>query len=430
MYKTLSCSYLILLLISFCGNSEAYEYPLTNPYEAAIIGTPVEFKAEIPEKVNVSTRKLKVFQERKTPDIFWYDDYFRYSLATQKGSAPLIFVIAGTGADYYSPKMDMLLRVFYQAGFHVVTLTSPTHPNFIVSASSNSVPGNISEDSKDLYRVMELVWAEIREDLHVTEFYLTGYSLGGAQSAFVSKLDEDRKTFSFNKVLMINPPVSLFNSVSILDDLLVNNIPGGLDKMGEFMTETMDEFSEFYTMGNFVDIDDEFLYEVFKSLKSSPGKMAAVIGISFRVSAANMYFTSDVVNNRGYIVPQNLVLTTSSSLTDYMLTSFRISFVDYFNEYFYPYFQGRQTSLSKQDLIASTSLNSIEDYLVSSKKIGLMTNQDDFIMAPGEIEYLKKIFTSRAKIYPTGGHCGNMDYKENVAYMIDFFKKNKTGIDD
>ncbi len=229
---------------------------------------------------------------------------------------------------------------------------------------------------------------------------------------------------------MINPPVSLFNSVSILDDLLVNNIPGGLDKMGEFMTETMDEFSEFYTMGNFVDIDDEFLYEAFKSLKSSPGKMAAVIGISFRVSAANMYFTSDVVNNRGYIVPQNLVLTTSSSLTDYMLTSFRISFVDYFNEYFYPYFQGRQTSLSKQDLIASTSLNSIEDYLVSSKKIGLMTNQDDFIMAPGEIEYLKKIFTSRAKIYPTGGHCGNMDYKENVAYMIDFFKKNKTGIDD
>ena len=77
--------------------------------------------------------------------------------------------------------------------------------------------------------------------------------------------------------------------------------------------------------------------------------------------------------------------------------------------------------MSKQDLIASTSLKSIEDYLVSSNKIGLMTNRDDFIMAHGEIDYLESIFKLRAKIYPTGGHCGNMDHKENVAYMIDFF---------
>ena len=73
-------------------------------------------------------------------------------------------------------------------------------------------------------------------------------------------------------------------------------------------------------------------------------------------------------------------------------------------------------------MIASTSLKSIEDYLISSKKIGLMTNQDDFILAPGEIDYLKRVFKSRAKIYPTGGHLGNIDYKDNVEYMINFFK--------
>ena len=186
---------------------------------------------------------------------------------------------------------------------------------------------------------MALIWENIRGDIDVTEFHLTGYSLGGAQSAFVSRLDEERKIFNFSKVLMINPPVSLFNSVSILDDMLVNNIPGGLDKMGEFMTETMDQFSEFYTLGNCVDIDDEFLYEAFKHIaKTSPERLAAVIGISFRISAADMYFTSDVVNNGGYIVPQNLALTSTSSLTDYMNVSFRVSFIDYFNEYFYPFF--------------------------------------------------------------------------------------------
>jgi len=422
MKKILICISSFFVLTGVYSNSSAYEYPIKDPFVATIIGTSEAFKAEVPENVNVKTKKLKVFKDRKTPDIFWYDENLKYFLAPQKGAAPLIFVIAGAGSDYNSSKINMLLRVFYQAGFHVVTLSSPTHPSFIVSASSNSVPGNLQEDSEDLYNVMELIWEDIRNDLAVTEFHLTGYSLGGAQSAFISKIDEGRKTFNFNKVLMINPPVNLFNSVRIFDDLLVNNLPGGLDKMDEFMAETMDLLSEIYVMGDFVDINEEFFYEVFKTLKATPEKLAAIIGITFRIFAADMYFVSDVVRKGGYIVPQNLALTSTSSLTDYMSVSFRISFLDYFNEYFYPYFQAKYPNLSKQDLIASTSLKSIEDYLISSKKIGLMTNQDDFILASDELDYLKRIFKSRAKIYPTGGHLGNIDYKDNVEYMLNFFK--------
>ena len=76
---------------------------------------------------------------------------------------------------------------------------------------------------------------------------MTGYSLGGAQSAFVARLDEERKAFNFKKVLMINPPVSLFNSVSILDAMLEDNIPGGLNNFNAFFDELMNEFTEVYT---------------------------------------------------------------------------------------------------------------------------------------------------------------------------------------
>ncbi len=422
MKKILTCVFPFFVLTGVYSNSLAYEYPITNPFEATIIGTPTAFKAKIPEKVNVKTKKLKVFKDRITPDIFWYEENLKYSLAYQKSAAPLIFIIAGTGGSYNSPKVDMLLRVFYQAGFHVVTLSSPTHPSFIVSASSNSVPGNIQEDVKDLYHVMKLIWQNISDDVTVTEFHLTGYSLGGAQSAFIARLDEGHKIFNFSKVLMINPPVSLFNSAKIFDDLLVNNLPGGIDKMDEFMAETMDLLSEIYVMGDFVNIGEEFFHEALKRFKADPAKLAAAIGISFRIFAADMYFVSDVVKNGGYIVPPNLTLTSTSSLTDYMSASFRISFVDYFNEYFYPYFQASNPNLTKQDLIAGINLKSIEDYLISSEKIGVMTNQDDFILAPGEIDYLKHVFKTRAKIYPTGGHLGNIGYKDNVEYMIDFFK--------
>jgi hypothetical protein len=51
----------------------------------------------------------------------------------------------------------------------------------------------------------------------------------------------------------------------------------------------------------------------------------------------------------------------------------------------------------------------------------MMTNADDLILAPGEIEFLRDTFGERATIWPTGGHCGNMEQKDVVAFMVDFF---------
>jgi hypothetical protein len=135
-----------------------------------------------------------------------------------------------------------------------------------------------------------------------------------------------------------------------------------------------------------------------------------------------MVFTSDVMTNAGFIVPPNRVLSAYDSLTEYYIVTTRTSFVDYFDELFYPYFKMHDPGLSKETLIKSLSLVSIESYLRQSAKIGLVTNSDDLILADGEVDYLREIFGSRAKIYPSGGHCGNMAYKENLKYIIDFFK--------
>ena len=64
----------------------------------------------------------------------------------------------------------------------------------------------------------------------------------------------------------------------------------------------------------------------------------------------------------------------------------------------------------------------IEDYLRNSPKLGLIHNEDDIILLPGEIDYLRSVFGSRAQIFPRGGHCGNMSYPDNVTAMLDFFQ--------
>jgi predicted alpha/beta-fold hydrolase len=404
------------------GDELPYEYPIVNPYEATVIGTPDFARPELPEKIRVETLDMTVFGDRETPDVFWYWDTFRYSLAFQKGRAPLIFIVAGTGASYNSANMILLQKVFYKAGFHVINLSSPTSADFIAGASATQIPGNIGDDTRDLYRVMQLAWSQVKERIEVSEFYLTGYSLGGAQSAFLAKLDDERLLFNFKKVLLINPPVSLYNSARILDDMLDKNIPGGPDHVNDFFDRMMQKLSRGYKRMGAMDFSGNFLYDIYKFETLDRESMEALIGLSFRLSSSNMIFTSDVVTNTGYIKPKNLVLTVADSTTDYYKVCMRTSFLDYFSEMFYPFFHARQPDLSKQALVDGLSLKSIEGYLKNTKKIGLVHNEDDIILAPGEIDFFREVFGSRAKIYPNGGHCGNMLYIENVDYMINFFK--------
>ena len=69
------------------------------------------------------------------------------------------------------------------------------------------------------------------------------------------------------------------------------------------------------------------------------------------------------------------------------------------------------------------SLESIASYLRKTNKIAMMTNEDDFILAPGEVDFLSEVFGARATIWPTGGHCGNMEQKDVVAFMVNYFQK-------
>lgn len=76
-----------------------------------------------------------------------------------------------------------------------------------------------------MYRVMQAVRAQ-HPRLPISEFYLTGYSLGALDAAFVSHLDETRRSFNFKRVLLLNPPVNLYTSINNLDKLVQTQVKG------------------------------------------------------------------------------------------------------------------------------------------------------------------------------------------------------------
>jgi len=130
-----------------------------------------------------------------------------------------------------------------------------------------------------------------------------------------------------------------------------------------------------------------------------------------------------VMSGFGLLVPPGTHLTQTTPLIDYLGASLHLSFLDYYNRYFYPFYHAQSPALTSEQLQREMSLQSIASYLRKTEKIAMMTNNDDLILAPGEIGFLRDTFGDRATIWPTGGHCGNMEQKDVVAFMVNYFKE-------
>jgi len=416
---------LLLAISSLAASAEEYGSPIKDKYAATVVGTPIEYYAKLPEKIPFHTRRAVIFPDRKVPDVFFFDSQLLYSVALQNRAAPLIFLIAGTGASHNGGKNYQMARAFYQAGFHVVSISSPTYTNFVIAASRTGVPGHAEHDAEDIYRVMEHIYdsLQVRDKIEVTSFNVTGYSLGAFNTAYVTKLDEERKTFNFRRALLINPPVSLYNSISLLDRM-AENIPGGADNFNLFFKDLVRGFSVVYNRETSENIaGPDFLYEAYKGMDLQNEQLAALIGVAFRLSSSSMVFASDVMTNFGFVKPANLQLDRYSDLSMFNSVSTRLGFTEYYHDYFYPYFRENDNAGSRDSFVQSESLTNIQDYLRNTSKITLMGNEDDIILEPGEVNFFRDVFGDRAKIYPSGGHCGNMSYRDNVAHMINTFTR-------
>ncbi len=406
-------------------DAASYGYPLTNPFEATIATTPPDKRPELPsdDEITQSDYSLNLRPEREftLPDNFWAVKKLKYRLARQDREAPLIFIIAGTGAPYSSSINEYLKKLFYQAGFHVVQLSSPTSYDFMSAASRFATPGISQEDAEDMYRVMQAVRAQ-HPRLPVSDFYLTGYSLGALDAAFVSHLDETRRSFNFKRVLLLNPPVNLYTSINNLDKLVQTQVKG-IDRSTTFYELMLEKLTRYFQDKGYIDLNDALLYDFQQSRQHlSNEQMAMLIGTSFRFSAADIAFTSDLINRRGLIIPPKFPITEGSSLTPFFKRALQCDFDCYMTEQVIPMWRARTDGNSILQLVNQVSLYALEDYLRNSDKIAVMHNADDVILGPGDIGFLRKVFGERLTLYPHGGHCGNLNYRVNSDAMLEFFR--------
>ncbi len=155
----------------------------------------------------------------------------------------------------------------------------------------------------------------------------------------------------------------------------------------------------------------ELVYAAVRDDPPANEELIALIGVSFRLASSALIFTSDVMTNFGFIKPANEILTPNTNLDTYLQVSLRVGLTDYFHEYMWPFYEQAKltTALTREQFAQLQSLTSIQSYLAKAQKIGVVSNRDDVILERGEIEFLTDTFGARAKIYPTGGHLGNLE---------------------
>lgn len=416
---------LLLLAGSTLLAAEPYGYPLDNPFIATIAGTPSALVPQLPASKQIRQRdytfNLRPEREHQLPANFWDVKRFKYRLAQQKHPAPLIFIIAGTAARYDVGTMEYLKKLFYGAGFHVVQLSSPTSYDFMVSASKHATPGYSPRDAAELYTIMQRI-RERHHNLPVSSWHLTGYSLGALNAAFISELDSRQQAIGFQRTLLINPPVNLHTSVSNLDRMAqvkLEDVPVG----DTFYQSVFDRLARFFERKGRFDLNEAMLFEFQQSSERlNDEQLALLIASVFRFAAADISFVSDLINRRGLITQSGARISDGTSLTPYFELALLCDFNCYLRQQLLPFWQKHyQPGGSLEQLVQATSLYALDSYLREASNLAVMHNADDIILGEGDLEYLSAILGPRLKLYPRGGHLGNMSFSTNAADILEFF---------
>ena len=407
--------FLILSLTAF-----SYNFPIDDPYSATIIGSASMMTEGVSENIPLKVYEIQIKDKKDIPDVFWYASKFKFSFSKQKNKkAPLIFVLAGTGSDYSTTRVKFMQRIFHDAGYHTIAISSQMSQQFMISASSNSVPGLLLEDNKDIYKAMKLAYNKIKDQVEVTDFYIMGYSLGGTNAAVLSYIDEKEKAFNFKRVFMVNPPVNLYDSAVKLDKYLDDYTGGKAAGIEKLLNTTLAKVKGGLT-SEYANIGADTIYNIVKGDILSDAEKKAYIGLAFRLASTDLNFISDFITKSHIYTKNPEKVDKYTNMKEYLKAVNFATFEDYVNKIGFPYYKKYNKDLTTEDLKEKASLRVIEDYLRTSPKIAAVTNADELILNEKDFAFLKDVFKNRLVIYPRGGHCGNMFYKENVDVMLKF----------
>jgi hypothetical protein len=394
---------------------------------ATVFGTPPQDIAPMPATVPLQEIDISMPWARPVPKVLWFDSRLRVWFSAQDKPAPLAIVISGTGSDGNTTKLSTLRGALYGAGYHVLTLPSPTFPGFIVSTSSTGVAGDLLQDGHDLYAAMQRIIAHLPRHAPITDIDVLGYSLGGANAAIVKSIDATEGKLKIHRAVMINPPVSLFSSINRLDQLFALNIGSGDAGLENLYRKLYTRLANLYRASDKVQIDDTDLLGAAASVLRTDTDFSAAIALTFRLELVDVFFTGDLYARSGVVIDPQHPPGAGDSLEQIGRTLRSKTFAEYFNKVFAPYYVAHRPGSTPESLQAENRLDIIGVALRDNADYYAQTNSDDLILDKEDLAWLRTTLGGRIAVYDHGGHLGNLGERGQVADMLDMLAGRWTG---
>ncbi len=385
---------------------------------ATVYGTPPQDIPPLPARVPLEEIDIALPWARPLPPILWFDRRLRAWFAPQPHPAPLAIVISGTGSDGNTAKLSLLRAALYGAGYHVLTLPSPTFPGFIASASSTGVAGDLEQDSHDLYDAMRAIIARLPPRLGISAIDVVGYSLGGAHAAVVKSIDAREQHLHIRRAVMINPPVSLFASMNRLDQLFAQSIGTDAAAIDRLYRRVYVRLANYFRASDQVRIEDTNLMLAAAAVLRSDTDFSAAIALNFRTALMNVFFAGDLYAGTGVISDPRHPPQPGDPTENIVRRLLTRTFSEYFDQVFVPYYLAHRPGSSRESLIAGNGLDIIAGPLRSDPDYYALTNADDLILDAAELAWLRRTLGPRIVVYAHGGHLGNLGDRAQIADML------------
>ncbi len=407
-----------LSLIIFPTIGRPYSYPYTDPYYATI--TAGILKADHTDKsVTYRDFDLRGISERDSVPFFGRQrNKVTLRFWEGKPGSPLLIFLSGIGGSSAATYHNFLAYHFVKKGFHVLVLPSVFHYQFALSSSQSGTPGVSEFDAADLYTLAQKAIERVRQkrNLNFPSYGLLGVSMGALHAAYLAKLDRQEQKIGFQKTLLINPPVNPLLGGKSLDSLMESGSKLSVDQKKELKNRLYDFGVQSLVLGDITSA--EYFQNIEQRFPTSLDERKYLIGKTLGAFLEGLVFTTQQIDDLGVL--KNPPATTDPNPRLDEASNFRYS--DYLEKILFQSLKKFWKPDFRQDeLIQRSSLEGISDFLKNDQSIYLMHNADDFILAPGDVDFLQTTFGQRLTLYPHGGHVGNIWFPENLNQILSTF---------
>jgi ABC-type transporter lipoprotein component MlaA/pimeloyl-ACP methyl ester carboxylesterase len=330
---------------------------------------------------------------KKLPFTYWL----------QTGTAPVVYIVPGIGSHRLSGGALGLAELLVNNGFSAVCVSNPFNYEFMNNASTAAVPGYTPIDVEDLRDALAAIHANLSRTHpgRIGAKALLGYSMGAFESLFLAGTEPaGTNRFAFDRYVAIDTPVRLLYGVSKLDDFFQAPLAWPAETRQRSIENTFRKVAALIQSAT--NSASASAVPPFSGIESK-----FLVGSAFRLILRDAIFTSQSHHNFGVLHHKLDPLRRAPAYREIL----QYSFQEYFARFVTPYYLKRGVDLGTPDALERASdLRSYGDALRHHPFVRVLVNQNDFLLAPEDLEWLKgTLGAERLTVFPRGGHLGNLE---------------------